>query len=973
MRKEGFRGVFSSRDARVNILLFASILVIFALTVVFVEAMTIQIVSPGNFTFNSSNRNINITFNVTWSNSFENITNCTLYVNSTTSQIAWAQQKVVDIAKNGTALQKDDRIHNFTALSYMNFTFSNDGNFTWAVGCYNNNKSSSLNFSTSIDNANGYNFSLFLDASPPVVNFSASFRDLFNTSTVAAREIRFAINDSVYGVSESAYGLNMSRNLSINLSIYNLGGEKLAFFSYVNDSSVTNLTCTATDPAITKGSVICNATYTFNGNDTFLVNVSAIDAADSFRTASNFNTSAIRITVDQIPPVIVRLNFSSNSSALDPLGSQTPSTVPADGRGTWAQGRRLLGLVNVTDNLTAPIHAYLQFYNLTSSTWTTVNSTMDGGLNITPSATNANGTANLTYNVPTGHNLFEGANISFRYLVNDTVGNVNTSSEVVNVTIQINDTTKPTIEVRVGSESGTLNFTNTTDTTPTIFWNVTDRLLRYIAVQIDGSTSALCNKFANYTQADDLAEANKNGSITVSSSGTCPLSNGTRVVRLTAEDTWGNSELYIHSIIVDTGGPNITFNNTQHGIAPVLTGTNVTPYTGINITVVGIGQAAIKNMTWTSSCNSSSNVFTNGTFIYPFQNISSCANSQANRTVTILAYDVVGNSQTKTLTLTVDDLGPSLAVLSPAHRSNNTNNVTITLSAQDGSQSIAFFGYFIDNKIENGGLTNTGFYANSGTLNISSAGALWISATGANATNTFKLNFTPGTHKIKFTVNDTLGNARNSSIMTFDVRGIIDLRAIGLNVTNKTGNSFAQYHYANALNATIINLTNSSGITVDELLNVSGRTLNLFIALSNTSKRINVSILFNESAAVWDRYNFSIKQNDTTTMDFLTNNWTTAINDYILVNETIQEFLPDNESYYVSVDYPINASSADIGGAFEIWYFDDAKDFATITKKKNVTKCADGFAPSLTFDRDSTCWNHTTNQTISVLLPHFSV
>jgi len=967
MQKKGAGTIFDSKDGRVGLALLVSIILAFALTIVFVEAMTVALMTPGNSTYNTTtSRNLNFTFNATWfygggvTNPNENVSNCSLYGNIDKS--TFAQSNVWTILKNvsngtasgtGTDNLTDNKIQNGSGktpsldLSYMNFTFPTDGNFTVAIACYNFSNTTTaagLTFSS--------NFTFFLDATPPRFNFSELNVSIYNTSVVAQRVIQFKLNDS-------GLGLNLSSNNSINLSVF-LGGTRVLFLSYLNSSGSTNLTCSATSSVVTTAIVTCNATYNFNSNGSYLINASAQDALNSY------NDSAVTLIVDQIPPIITRLNFSNNGTlaTVYTLGSVTPSSVPADGTGTWAQGRQLYGIVNATDNLTAVIHGYLQFYNLTSSTWTTVNSTIDG-VNATPFGTNLNSSINLSYVIPTGHNVFEGANISFRYIVNDTVGNVNASSEIVNVTIQINDTTKPTLQIRVGSESGPLNLTNTTDTTPTVFWNITEgQALRNISIQFASQTDQDCFGYKLFAATSNT---NRNGSITLKGAedqaGCTALSNGTNVITLTAEDMWGNREIYIHSITVDTGGPSITLSGLQNGLAAV-NRSNVTPYIGINFTVVALGQSAIKNISFTSGCNSTVQTIVNMSFIYPFNySQGTCKGGvSGNRTVAVTSFDFVGNSQTKMFQFLVDDLGPSLSVNSPADRSNNTNNVTISLSAMDDSQAISVFGYYLDRKRDVGTLT---------TLNISSV----IGFAGVNNTNIFKLNFTPGTHKIKFTVNDTLGNVVNSSVMTFDVRGLIDLNSLGFNVTisNSTGTGLAQYHYRNAANITRLNLTNaSSGRTVEDLLNVSGDTLNLFMGLGNTSKGINLTIQFNESAAVWDQYNFTVQTNDSTTLNFLTSNWTTEVMDFVMANETIQNFLPDNNSYFVSVNYPVNASVADIGGVFEIWYFDDTKEFSSSSSKTNVTQCAAGFNPSFTFTSSSACWNNTDNKTISVFLPHFS-
>src|SRR3989344_6988128 len=423
MQKKGAGRIFNSKDGKLGLPLLVSIILVFALTIVFTEAMVVRLQTPGNLTFNTSTqRTINISFNATWNPEgtigLENVSNCTLYVNSTMNNIAWAAQKTVDRDSMGI----DNKLQNGTiGFSYMRFNFTGDGNFTYGIGCLNFTNSTpatALTFSG--------NFTVFIDASPPGFNFSELNVSIYNTSVVAQRRMEFKLNDS-------GLGINLSYNGSINMSIF-LGGTKVAFFNYTNSSAATNLTCSAISPPVTTAIITCNASYNFNSNGVYTINVSAQDALGSY------NQSTITLVVDQIPPAMLSLNFTNSSSPVAAerqfLGGNTPTTVPAVGVGTFAQGKVLFGIANVTDNLTRPIHAYLQFHNATSGEWTTVNFTMNAGMNISPSATNTNGTINLSYIVPTGHNVFEGANISFRYIVNDTLGNVNTSG-IPNITIQI--------------------------------------------------------------------------------------------------------------------------------------------------------------------------------------------------------------------------------------------------------------------------------------------------------------------------------------------------------------------------------------------------------------------------------------------------------------------------------------------------------------------------------------------------------
>ena len=959
MQKKGAGRIFSSKDGRLGLPLLVSIILIFALTIVFVEAMTVTLRTPGDLTYNTTtNRNINITFNATWFlgggavSPHENVSSCTLWVNSTTNQIGWSEAKFVNISKNAT--QPDDLIingSNVVGLSYMNYTFTADGNYTFAVGCFNATNSSAFGGNYNHTNVTwSSNFSIFVDITPPSFNFSELNVSIYNTSVVAQRVIEFKLNDS-------GLGLNMSSNNSINLSLF-LGGTRVLFLSYLNSSGSTNLSCTATSSAVTKAIVTCNATYNFNSNGSYLINASAQDALNSY------NSSSVTLVVDQIPPALLQINLT-NSSHFN--GASVVTVI--NGTGSLRQGQVLYLSTNLTDNLTQPLNISLEWLNTTSGSdvWKQVDVQLVNATSPGNSGAREYYWGNASFTIPTGRNEFEGRNVSFRAVYSDTLGNSNYS---VTQIVQINDTYKPILSVSSVAGQTHVNGTNTTDTTPTIVWNVTENnKLNYVAVQFDSLTDTECNQKKNFTTTVEL---NRNGSLTLlDSSGCAGLLNGTHTVRLTAEDTWGNSELYIHSFVVQTGTPTISLSSLGNGLSAV-NKSNVTISTGINFTAVaGSSAGVLKTFTWTSSCNASTQTISNSvsdftvanlSFIYPFQNISSCANREANQTVTVTVADAAGNTQTAHYQFLVDGLGPSLSVNSPVDRSNNTNNVTISLSAMDGSQAISMFGYYLDRKMDVGTLT---------TLNISDVGVIGFA--GVNNTNIFKLNFTPGTHTVKFTVNDTLGNAKNSSIITFDVRGLIDLNILGFNVTNKTGTGLAQYSYANAANITGVNLTNaSSGNTVENLLNVSGRTLNLFMVLSNTTKGINLTIQFNESAAVWDQYNFTVQTNDSTTLNFLTSNWTTEVMNFVMVNETIQNFLPDNESYFVSVNYPVNASMARIGGEFEIWYFDDVKEFSGSSSKTNVTQCAAGFNPSFTFTSSSSCWNNTDNISIKVFLPHFS-
>ena len=107
MKKEGFRGFFNSKDGKLNVLLLFSLVLVFALSIVIVEAMTVSLFTPGTSTINGtySNRNVNISFNATWGflgPSQENVSNCTLYAIGPSALSNWGAVKTA--IADGTAL-----------------------------------------------------------------------------------------------------------------------------------------------------------------------------------------------------------------------------------------------------------------------------------------------------------------------------------------------------------------------------------------------------------------------------------------------------------------------------------------------------------------------------------------------------------------------------------------------------------------------------------------------------------------------------------------------------------------------------------------------------------------------------------------------------------------------------------------------------------------------------------------------------
>src|SRR3989338_3845908 len=294
----------------------------------------------------------------------------------------------------------------------------------------------------------------------------------------------------------------------------------------------------------------------------------------------------------------------------------------------------------------------------------------------------------------------QGKNVSFRIITNDTVGNVNDSASVKNFTIQINDTTLPTLRVTVTGHVH-LNDTNTSDTTPTVFWNVTAERsgLRNMSIKIDSADNdddQLCGRSQRFLTGAS-AGANSNGSMTVLDTGICTaLTDGAHTVRFTAEDEWGNYQLYSHSFTVSTSTPTITLSSIGGGIGAV-NNSNVSVYTNLTFTATDGTGGVMKSFSWTSSFNSAGETLSssasdfpvaNRSAIWPF-NFSDCKGAEANRTVTVTVADTVGNSVTNLFQFAVDDLGPTIAVHSPTDNSRFTTGlVDVNISAFDGMSRI---------------------------------------------------------------------------------------------------------------------------------------------------------------------------------------------------------------------------------------------------------------------------------------------
>jgi PGF-pre-PGF domain-containing protein len=551
--------------------------------------------------------------------------------------------------------------------------------------------------------------------------------------------------------------------------------------------------------------------------------------------------------------------------------------------------------------------------------------------------------------------------------VTDTSNNVVQNSTKFTVA----DNTTPTLNVTLdlgSSQMGkrAINGTNTTDTTPTIAWNLTESIydsanISYISVQVDSSTSNNCNKFRNFTTTvEPYVETQRNGTLTVKGPddqvGCTGLSNGTHTARVTAVDTSGNSELYIHSFVVQTGEDmNVVLglirsplDGVQAAVASV-NHSNITPYHVLvfNATLDG-GVSTLKNMTWVSSCNNTVNTYGNGTSVSPF-NHSGCKGVEGNFSVNVTATDHAGNSVTGFFQFAVDDVAPTITVHSPADGVTASGLIELNVSAFDQMSRIDSIGYYLDG---NPTLTNHTLNGTSGFLAIRQ---------GENVTNVgASVNFTSGPHTIKFMINDSRGNVQNSSVITFIQTGPVNFDGVTNSIQNYVNST------ATGFNITIrLKKDDSTYAAITATNETSGN----FFEIQYDNGTTNISLVdINGSAANWGKINFTPYTNQTSFIAGLQNNWTNTILSSVWFNNSIEEFITLNNSYYGVVVLPFNISG-NMSTVQEFWWIEDEDVLATRATTRNISACTGGFSATTT----TPCWNYTSAGRTEIYVPHFSM
>ena len=910
------------REGKINLrFLFATILFFILMAfLVFPVGIKLGDALP-NLTINMTpDRNINFTFTPTWQSDGDVIGNCSLWTNFTGT---WESM----MEFNGTfegLYNESSNISNNTA-SWVNYTFTHDmGLIIWDIGCRNGTGSATvLVFNSS-------NRTLAIDVDFPKVIPAANFSATFNTSDETPI-IRINITDiNGTGINLTLNGNNLTLNISLLtvvdgddtiLKIYNLSNSSL--YCDVDGVSGHSVQCTldlSTMPLT-------------NGTKNITIAVSD--------RANHTNVTSFTLTVDQIAP------YYDNLSILNDYGENDEVVINDTSPGTGVQGVVFYVVSNWTDNLTHPFEIRLQIFNSSplSQKWWTVNYTnITGWLN--------SGWGNLSYVPPEGHNMFEGKNISIRVNATDVLGNVNIST---NLTLLVNDTTKPTISI---SQINGTNYSSNRDIA--INWSILEgNLLVAINWSVDdekqSESEADCNDFGKYnTQLGAESKRNYNFTLYPSTETCTEIGNGTHYLVINARDTWDNIHKYNYTFSIGTGeAMNLSLGLVEADVSDV-NQSNITPYTGLYFNYTGNGGVVeLANITWMSSCydgpnivNSTliNNTYDNATGIYAF-NYSGCKGVEANWTINLTATDKSGNSVSAVYQFAVDDLAPTIAVHSPIDGARFTNFVEVNVSAFDQMSRVDTIGYYLD-----GGYT---------ILNHTINGTPLTAAQGMNTSIwNATINFTAGTHTIKVTVNDTLGNRRNSSVITFVQIGPIVFSEVNTSIESYIAQVFNT-------NLTNVSIRIKTGAGIYEDIIVPNNTNNTYQILYQIDGAINVSLTdINGSAANWDKINFTPYINNTPEELHVQNNWTNTVLNSTWFNGSIDEFI-GADSYYGVVVLPLNDSNRTPQGP-EFWWIENE---GTLTTRTNISQCTAVF----TRTTPTPCWNYTSGGRTEIYVPHFSI
>ncbi|SHN17190.1 Concanavalin A-like lectin/glucanases superfamily protein [Chitinophaga sp. CF418] len=434
-------------------------------------------------------------------------------------------------------------------------------------------------------------------------------------------------------------------------------------YSYTFTSSLADglrgITATATDAAGNTGPQSAPLNILI---DTQAPGVPTITTA---QTPTNDNTPTVTGTAEANSTVTIYVGGSAVGTTTANAGGNYTFTVPtalsdgthtftataADATGNTSAPSAGLNITIDSQAPTAPTITTAQ--TLTVDNTPTVTGTAEANSTVTiyidgtaAGTTTANAGGNYTFTVPTA--LSDGTH-AFTATATDAVGNTSTPSAPLNITIDTQAPTVPTI---------TTAQTPTSDNTPTVTGAAEANST--VTIYVDGSAVSTTT-----------ATAGGNYTFTVPTS----LSDGTHAFTATATDAVGNTSALSATlnIIIDTqapGAPTIT-------TAQTLTADNTPTVTGTaeaNSTVtIYVDGSAVGTTTATAGGNY--------TFTVP------TALSDGTHAFTATATDAVGNTSapSATLNITIDTQAPAVPTITTAQTLTSDNTPTVTGTAEANS------------------------------------------------------------------------------------------------------------------------------------------------------------------------------------------------------------------------------------------------------------------------------------------------
>jgi hypothetical protein len=451
-------------------------------------------------------------------------------------------------------------------------------------------------------------------------------------------------------------------------------------------STILNLVVDTQDPSVPTITTAVNPT---NDNTP---TVTGTAEANSTVTIYNGTTAVTTVAADASG----NYTYTFTTSLSD--GTHALTATSTDAAGNISAKSTILNLVVDTQDPSVPTIATA--VNPTNDNTPTVTGTAEANSTVTiyngtsaVTTVAADASGNYTYTFTTS--LADGTH-ALTATSTDAAGNTSAKSTVLNLVVDTQDPSVPTITTAVNP---------TNDNTPT----VTGTAEANSTVTIYNGTSVVTTV---------VADASGNYTYTFTTS----LADGTHALTATSTDAAGNTSAKstILNLVVDTQNPSVptitTANNPTNDNTPTVTGTaeansTVTIYNGTSAVTTVVANAS-------------------GNYTYTF----TTSLSDGTHALTATSMDAAGNISAKStvLNLIVDTQKPSVPTITTAQNPTNDNTPTVTGTAEANSTVTIY----------------------NGTSAVTTVSA---DASG-NYTYTFTTSLSDGTHALTATSTDAAGN-----------------------------------------------------------------------------------------------------------------------------------------------------------------------------------------------------------------------